>query len=142
MIIICPNVLHKVMQFKQIYIMRICPIVKRILIAIHGDEDSINAPEEQQHLTPSTISSVAALPPQGFASLRSAHPHCARPRILGYSDSLLWAGTTYCTGIRQAKGLFGPHLTCLHAIHGVQSFNILNMECKKNYETATYKGRD
>ena len=34
---------------------------------------------------------------RGFASLafaRSAHPHCARPRILEYSDSLLWAGAT------------------------------------------------
>ena len=38
-----------------------------------------NHPEKELHLTPSTISSVAALPPQGFArrGKRSrAHPHC------------------------------------------------------------------
>jgi len=37
----------------------------------------------------------------GFASLANAHfahPHCARPRILEYSDSLLWAGATSAAG--------------------------------------------
>jgi len=33
-------------------------------------------------------------------SARSAQPHCARPRILEYSDSLLWAGATSQAGDR------------------------------------------
>ena len=59
-------------------------------------------PEEELHLTTQPL--LLGRPPaasSGFASLaiaHFAHPHCARPRILEYSDSLLWAGATSAAG--------------------------------------------
>ena len=52
---------------------------RRIALDILVSGNRLKKPEKEQHLTPSPGSSVAALPPRGFArpGKRSrAHPHC------------------------------------------------------------------
>jgi len=73
---------------------------------------------EKQEKNPSANNTAAARRPAAAGLLgvryarvaRFAHPHCARPRILEYSDSLLWAGaTSACQGSSYSPTL-GQHI--------------------------------